>query len=111
MDNVTLFVLGTILVCVFIFCIYKFAKLGWTRQLEIIQEWLLLAVVKAEKELGSGTGQIKLRYVYDLFIDKFKFSSMFITFSQFSLLVDGALIVMKVILTDNKNVQEYVAKN
>lgn len=111
MDNVTLFVLGTILICVFIFCIYKFAKLGWFRQLEIIQEWLLLAVIKAEKELGSGTGQIKLRYVYDLFIDKFKFSSMFITFSQFSLLVDSALIVMKVILTDNKNVQEYVAKN
>ena len=65
---------------------------------------------KAEKELGAGTGQIKLRYVYDLFIDKFKFSSMFITFSQFSLLVDSALIIMKVILTDNKNVQEYVAK-
>lgn len=111
MDNVTLFVLGVILICVFIFCIYKFTKLGWARQLEIIQEWLLLAVIKAEKELGAGTGQIKLRYVYDLFIDKFKFSSMFITFSQFSLLVDGALIIMKVILTDNKNVQEYVAKN
>ena len=111
MDNVTLFVLGVILICVFIFCIYKFAKLGWVRQLEIIQEWLLLAVIKAEKELGSGTGQIKLRYVYDLFIEKFKFSSMFITFSQFSLLVDSALIVMKVILTDNKNVQEYVTKN
>ena len=93
------------------YAIYVFVKMPSNSQITKVKEWLLWAVTEAERELGSGTGQLKLRYVYDLFIDKFKFSSMFITFSQFSLLVDGALIVMKVILTDNKNVQEYVAKN
>ncbi len=90
--------------------IYLFIKLGKKRQIEIIKEWLLLAVVKAEKELGDGTGQIKLRFVYDLFIDKFKFASMFITFDQFSNLVDEALVIMKLMLTDNKQVQEYISK-
>lgn len=90
--------------------IYLFIRLGKKRQIEIIKEWLLLAVVKAEKELGDGTGQIKLRFVYDLFIDKFKFASMFITFDQFSNLVDEALVIMKLMLTDNKQVQEYISK-
>lgn len=90
--------------------LYSFFRLGKKRQIEIISEWLLLAVIKAEKELGSGTGQVKLRFVYDLFIDKFKFASMFITFSQFSIMVDAALITMKTMLTDNKQVQEYVSK-
>ena len=108
MDNVTLFVLGVILICVFIFCIYKFAKLGWVRQLEIIQEWLLLAVIKAEKELGSGTGQIKLRYVYDLFISKFKYLSLVISFEQFSLLVDDALVLMRNAISNNKQIENYI---
>ena len=60
-------------ICLFI---VWFLKLGKERQLKVITEWLLLAVIKAEKELGDGTGQIKLRFVYDLFIDKFKFASM-----------------------------------
>lgn len=90
--------------------IYLFLKLGKQRQIEIISEWLLLAVIKAEKELGDGTGQIKLRFVYDLFIDKFKFASMLITFSQFSNLVDKALITMRIMLSDNKQIKDYVSK-
>lgn len=109
MENATLFLGMAILVSILAISIYLFFKLSRERQKEIISEWLLLAVIKAEKELGSGTGQVKLRYVYDLFIDKFKVMSMFITFSQFSLMVDNALVVMKVMLTDNKNVQEYIS--
>ena len=109
MENATLFLGMAILVSILAISIYLFFKLSRERQKEIISEWLLLAVIKAEKELGSGTGQVKLRYVYDLFIDKFKVMSMFITFSQFSLMVDNALVVMKLMLTDNKNVQEYIS--
>ena len=109
MENATLFLGVAILIGILAISIYLFFKLSRERQKEIISEWLLLAVIKAEKELGSGTGQVKLRYVYDLFIDKFKVMSMFITFSQFSLMVDNALVVMKVMLTDNKNVQEYIS--
>jgi hypothetical protein len=85
-------------------------KLSKERQKEIIIEWLLLAVIKAEKELGDGTGQLKLRFVYDLFIDKFRFISMLISFSQFSKLVDQALDTMRDMLDSNKQIKDYVAK-
>jgi hypothetical protein len=87
-----------------------FCKLEKEKQIEILKEWLLLAVVKAEKELGGGTGQIKLRFVYDLFLDKFKFLSYMITFQQFSLLVDAALITMRELVDSNKKVEAYIEK-
>ena len=107
LDNVIIAVVAAILIGIFVLW---FVKLGREKQIQIIQEWLLLAVVKAEKELGSGTGQIKLRYVYDLFLDKFKFVSMFITFVQFSDLVDMALITMKEMISNNNQVKDYIEK-
>jgi hypothetical protein len=91
-----------------IISIVKFIQLGKAKKLEMISEWLLLAVVQAEKELGSGTGQIKLRYVYDMFLAKFKYVSMLISFNQFSVMVDGALDKMKEMLSDNTKLQEYI---
>lgn len=108
MTNNVIFVL-IIAILIIVFLIW-FLKLGKAQQMKIISEWLILAVIKAEKELGGGTGQVKLRYVYDLFIDKFKFVSMFITFQSFSLLVDGALIVMKEMISNNNQVKEYIDK-
>jgi hypothetical protein len=108
MTNNVIFVL-IIAILIIVFLIW-FLKLGKEQQIKIISEWLILAVIKAEKELGGGTGQVKLRYVYDLFIDKFKFVSMFITFQHFSLLVDGALIVMKEMVSNNNQVKEYIDK-
>lgn len=91
-----------------IISIVKFVQLGKAKKLEMVTEWLLLAVVQAEKELGSGTGQIKLRYVYDMFLAKFKYVSMLISFSQFSIMVDGALDKMKGMLSDNTKLQSYI---
>lgn len=108
MTNNVIFVL-IIAILIIVFLIW-FLKLGKAQQIKIISEWLILAVIKAEKELGGGTGQVKLRYVYDLFIDKFKFVSMFITFQSFSLLVDGALIVMKEMVSNNNQIKEYIDK-
>lgn len=107
MDNVIIAVVVAILIGIFVLW---FLKLEREKQIQIIQEWLLLAVVKAEKELGNGTGQIKLRFVYDLFLDKFKFVSMFITFAQFSDLVDMALITMKEMISNNNQVKNYIEK-
>ena len=46
----------------------RFLKMPTSEQRERVKEWLLWAVTEAEKELGSGTGQLKLRQVYDLFL-------------------------------------------
>lgn len=72
------------------------------------KEWLLFAVMQAEKELGSGTGQLKLRYVYDLALKQFPNLIMFISFEQFSTYVDEALDKFKAMISTNKFVQEYV---
>lgn len=90
--------------------VYEFFKLEKSKRLNMVREWLLLAVVKAEKQLGGGTGQIKLRFVYDMFIDKFKFLSMLISFSQFSSMVDEALDQMKEMLLTNQQLKEYIEK-
>ena len=91
MENIAVIIGICCVVGVIGFGIYQFLKLEKDKQLEIVKEWLLLAVVEAEKKLGGGTGQIKLRYVYDMFIEKFKFLALMITFEQFSVMVDMAL--------------------
>lgn len=88
--------------------IKKFTSMPTAQQIENIKQWLLYAVVEAEKELGSGTGQIKLRYVYDMFVAKFGWVAKVIPFSTFSAFVDEALDKMKAILEDNSNLQKYI---
>lgn len=102
-------ILALIIIAAICLFIVWFLKLGKERQLKVITEWLLLAVIKAERELGDGTGQVKLRFVYDLFIDKFRFASMFISFNQFSILVDSALEVMKEMISNNDQVKNYIS--
>lgn len=88
--------------------IKKFVMMPSESQLEKVKEWLLYAVTAAEKELGSGTGQIKLRYVYDMFVAKFKWTSKILSFSTFSALVDEALDKMRDLLEDNDNLKAYI---
>lgn len=102
-------VVGLVILAVFIgLGGYKFFKLPTITQLKKVKEWLLLAVTQAEKELGNGTGQIKLRFVYDMFITRFKWTSRLISFETFSLLVDEALEEMKHLLETNENVKTLV---
>lgn len=54
-------------------------------------EWLKFAVAEAEKLLGSGTGQLKLRQVYDWFCEKFPVIAAILPFRVFSAWVDIAL--------------------
>ena len=73
-----------------------------------IKEWLLYAVIEAEKELGSKTGKIKLRQVFDCFIVTFPIISKFISFNAFSKLVDIALAEMKKLIKTNEQCKMYV---
>lgn len=88
--------------------IYKFIQSGKENQIKKVKEWLLFAVVQAEKELGGGTGQLKLRYVYDMFVSKFKFVQMLVSFEEFSEMVDDSLDIMRGMLSTNNKVKEYV---
>ncbi|MEA5058307.1 hypothetical protein [Anaerotignum propionicum] len=95
------------LCCVGVF-IYNFAKKPTQEQINTIKEWLLYACIEAEKELGGGTGQLKLRYVWDLFISRFPAAAKVVTFEMFSAWVDAALEEMRTLLTQNKAIREVV---
>ena len=88
--------------------IYRYFGLPSDAQLAKVREWLLWAVTEAEKELGGGTGKLKLRQVYDAFLTKFPWLAPVIPFEQFSGLVDDALKEMRKLLADNKAVQQMV---
>lgn len=91
------------------YAVYVFVRMPSDKQLNKVREWLLYAVTKAEKELGGGTGQIKLRYVYDMFIARFAWLARVISFEVFSMMVDEALERMKKMLESNKAMQTLVS--
>ena len=101
---VTLVIVAIALVCGIIW----FVKLPKDKKIANIKEWLKFAVVDAEKELGSGTGQLKLRIVYDMAVKQFPFIVQLIPFDTFSGWVDEALDWMRDQLAENKVTQNYV---
>lgn len=90
--------------------ICSFFKLPKSEQLEAVREWLLMAVTVAEKELGGGTGVLKLRYVYDMFVARFPWVAKLMSFDMFAELVDEALVEMREMLAQNEAAKEYVEK-
>lgn len=88
--------------------VVKFAKLSREQRIENLQEWLKWAVTEAEKELGSGTGQLKLRRVYDLALAKFPWIARLVPFEEFSMWVDEALIWLGKQLESNKAITNMV---
>ena len=107
-ENWVLVVVVAALVGVIVWSVMQFVKLPPSKQMEKVQEWLLWAVTVAESELGSGTGKLKLRYVYDMFVEKFPAIAKAISFEYFSSMVDKALEKMKEILNQNKQVARLV---
>ena len=93
-------------------CVYirEFADRPTSEQLAAVKEWLLWAVTNAEKELGGGTGRLKLRMVYDWFVQRFPTVSQAVSFEMFSGWVDEALEQMRQLLKSNAAVQEYVER-
>lgn len=91
--------------------VIAFFKLPVAAQKDRIRQWLLWAVSLAEQKFGGGTGQLKLREVYDKFITKFPFISKIISFQTFSNLVDDALVDMKEMLDKNDNINDIISNN
>ena len=69
------------------------------------KEWLKWAVCYAEEQLGTGTGQLKLHMVYDMFVDKFPALASILPFNIFSKWVDLALEWMNEQLEKNENIR------
>lgn len=87
--------------------VINFINLSKADKIKNVKEWLKWAVIEAEKALGSGTGQIKLRMVYDMAIKQFPWLVQLISFDTFSAWVDEALIWMEEQLDKNKAIKDY----
>lgn len=100
-----------VIACVFvIFYLYakKFANKPTSEQIIMLKEWLLWAVVQAERELKSNTGVLKLRMVYSMALEKFPALMALISFELFSEYVDEVLEQMKHLINTNKCIEEYI---
>lgn len=101
-------ILGLIILAILVGIIaYNFGKQDKETKIANIKQWLKLAVVEAEKALGSGTGQLKLRYVYDLAVKQFPWIVTLVTFEIFSGWVDEALDWMREQLKQNSAIEGY----
>lgn len=90
--------------------IFRFLGMPTEKQKTKVKEWLVWACIEAEKAMKSGTGQAKLRKVYDKFcaVPTFTWVARIISFDTFSKWLEVALLEMKKMLISNKTLAEYV---
>lgn len=111
LNNWMFIVAITAMIAMIISNILTFEREPKQQKIDNVKEWLKWAVLKAEQELGSGTGQAKLHMVYDLAVEKFPWIVNVITFSVFSSWVDESLEWLNNQLSSNNSIQNYVGIN
>lgn len=107
-NNWYILIAAVIAVCFAVAAVVKFFRQPSAQQITKVKEWLLWAVVSAEREFGGGTGAVKLRSVYDLFVARWPLIAKLIAFETFSGWVDEALDKMRELLEKDLNVAAYV---
>lgn len=108
-ENWYIIVMAIAIVVVLASLVFAFFKLPVVTQKQKIKEWLLWAVTECERDLGSGTGVLKLRQAWSWFADSFPWVSKIISFEMFSTWVDETLERMREILETNVAIAEYVS--
>lgn len=74
-----------------------------------VSDWLLRAVSEAEKELGGGTGKLKIRAVYERAIEVFGPQIVnVITLEQLDEMAQKPLSEMRKMLESNSDAAKYV---
>ena len=74
-----------------------------------LSSFLLYAVTEAERSLGSGVGALKLRAVWKEACEAAPFLMKFISFEDFSAMVEDALRDAKKLWATNEKAAEYVS--
>lgn len=78
-------------------------------QFKTFQEWLVYAVCEAEEYFGSKTGQLKLRYVYNLAAEsKFGWICSIVSYDMFDKFVQKALVKMKDMIANNASIAKFL---
>ncbi len=101
-----------IVICLAGICLIGYGIFDWitkpkAEKIKNIKEWLLYAVTCAQAELGTGTGALKLRSVYDQALKRFPWVQ-FIKFETFKEWVDEALEKMEDMLDNSEEARALV---
>lgn len=93
-----------------IWFVIRFLGMPTEKQKAKVKEWLIWACIEAEWALQSGTGQLKLREVWNMFcaVPAFTWVARAITFEQFSVWVSDALVEAKKMLVNNSTIAKRV---
>ena len=108
MDNYIIIIFCVMAAAVIGFTVFKFTKSSKQEKINIIKHWLLYAVAIAEKELGGGTGKLKLAQVYNAFITELPALANFISFEYFSQLVDEVLVEFRHMIETNADINSII---
>lgn len=109
-QNWPFLLIGLAVIIVGIKLLYNFIKNPSAQQLESIKQWAIYACAMAEATLGSGTGQLKMRATYDMFLEKFPVLAKIVSFERYQQIAENALMEFKKMLKENPNVQELIIK-
>lgn len=107
-NNWYMILAAVVLLASAIYIVVKFFRQPSGEQVRKVKQWLLIAVIEAEKQFGGGTGTVKLRKVYDLFVARWPWMAKIVPFELFSTWVDEALAEMRELLEKNLAVAAYV---
>jgi hypothetical protein len=78
-------------------------------EIKVLKNLLFLLVVKAEKEFGGGTGELKRAAVIDWVYERLpRIVTIFITRAEIDKLLEKALVYAKERWTVNKQLREYI---
>ena len=109
-ENWYLLIGGAAVIALAVYCVMVFFKMPTNKQTAKVKEWLVWGCIEAEKALQSGTGQLKLRRVYNMFcsVPAFTWVAKIISFDLFSKWVSDALVTVKEMLVANFTLVTYV---
>ena len=109
-ENWYLLIGGIALLAFVVYCVYTFLGMPTDRQKAKVKEWLVWGCIEAERALQSGTGQLKLRRVYNMFcsVPAFTWVAKIVSFDLFSKWVSDALVTVKEMLVSNSTLATYV---
>ena len=90
-DNWYLLIAAAAVVGMSIFVVVDFSRQPRPQQIEAVKQWLVGACYDAEVALGGGTGELKLRMVFDCFVARFPWVAKVVSFDTFHEWVKEAL--------------------
>ena len=107
MNTIIIFIIGIVIVGIGIYSLNRYFDSCTNKQKQIILHYLTYAVVAAEQLYGSKTGQLKLARVYNDFLVDLPMLAKYISYEDFTKLVDIALIKMNEMLK-NKAIEAVI---